>query len=73
MKDRHLEAVPQPCIHRCPRRYGWTSNMTTAILRHTSHENCAKNMTGFITVSHVMVEEEFDALCYDENGNGVPR
>lgn len=26
-------------------------------------------MTGFITVSHVTVEEEFDALCFDENGN----
>lgn len=52
-----------------PRRYGWTSNMSTAILRHTSHENCAKNMTGFITVSHVKVEEEYDALCFDENGN----
>lgn len=26
-------------------------------------------MTGFITVSHVTVDEEFDALCFDEMGN----
>lgn len=46
--------------------------MSTTILRHTAHENCAKNMTGFINVSHLKLEEEYDALCYDENGNGGP-
>ncbi|XP_031139106.1 CD44 antigen [Sander lucioperca] len=47
-------------------RYGWTSNVTIAILRHTHHENCAKNMTGFIINSHVYSDELFDAYCYDE-------
>ncbi|XP_041652128.1 CD44 antigen [Cheilinus undulatus] len=49
-------------------RNGWTSNRTTAILRHKQHENCAKNMTGFITNPNVKVEQLFDAYCYDEQG-----
>ncbi|XP_034542476.1 CD44 antigen [Notolabrus celidotus] len=49
-------------------RNGWTSNVTIAILRHTHHENCAKNMTGFITNSNVQVENLFDAYCYNEQG-----
>ncbi|XP_003967457.2 CD44 antigen [Takifugu rubripes] len=48
-------------------RYGWINNISIAILRHTPHQNCAKNMTGFIILSHVKAEEKFDALCYDEN------
>ncbi|XP_034736096.1 CD44 antigen isoform X2 [Etheostoma cragini] len=47
-------------------RNGWTSNASIAILRHTHHENCAKNMTGFIINLHVKNEELFDAYCYDE-------
>lgn len=47
-------------------RNGWTSNMTTAILRHTEHGNCAKNLTGFITNSNVRAEDTFDAYCYEE-------
>ncbi|XP_078113625.1 uncharacterized protein cd44b isoform X2 [Sander vitreus] len=52
-------------------RYGWTSNVTVAILRHTHHENCAKNMTGFIINSHVNSDELFDAYCYDEKGDYI--
>ncbi|XP_032380533.1 CD44 antigen [Etheostoma spectabile] len=47
-------------------RYGWTSNMSFAILRHMPHENCAKNKTGFIINSHVNETELFDVYCYDE-------
>ncbi|XP_031713922.1 CD44 antigen [Anarrhichthys ocellatus] len=47
-------------------RNGWISNMSIAILRHSHHENCAKNMTGFIIYSREKPEELFDALCYDD-------
>nr|XP_046249942.1 CD44 antigen [Scatophagus argus]XP_046249943.1 CD44 antigen [Scatophagus argus]XP_046249944.1 CD44 antigen [Scatophagus argus] len=47
-------------------RYGWTSNVSTAILRQKHHENCAKNMTGFIIHSHTDADELNDALCYNE-------
>ncbi|XP_049929707.1 CD44 antigen-like [Epinephelus moara] len=47
-------------------RYGWISNMSIAILRHTEHENCAKNMTGFIVQPHVNASEPFDVYCYDD-------
>ncbi|MED6255924.1 hypothetical protein ATANTOWER_016947 [Ataeniobius toweri] len=46
-------------------RYGWVSNGSTVILRHTEHENCAKNKTGFIVLSPD--GDHFDAYCYDEN------
>ncbi|XP_054476050.1 CD44 antigen [Anoplopoma fimbria] len=46
-------------------RYGWTSNMSIAILRHSYHENCANNMTGFI-INSQDPEEPFDAYCFDE-------
>ncbi|XP_014872904.1 lymphatic vessel endothelial hyaluronic acid receptor 1-like [Poecilia latipinna] len=46
-------------------RYGWISNGSSVILRHTQHENCARNLTGFIVNSHT--EDQFDAYCYDEN------
>ncbi|MEQ2166677.1 hypothetical protein GOODEAATRI_030732, partial [Goodea atripinnis] len=45
--------------------YGWVSNGSTVILRHTEHENCAKNKTGFIVLSPD--GDNFDAYCYDEN------
>ncbi|KAM4572796.1 uncharacterized protein cd44b [Odontesthes bonariensis] len=48
-------------------RYGWISNGSTAILRHTHHENCAKNMTGLTINSHVDAAELYDVYCYDEN------
>ncbi|XP_075944970.1 CD44 antigen-like isoform X2 [Anarhichas minor] len=47
-------------------RNGWISNKSIAILRHTHHENCANNMTGFIIYSREKPEERFDALCYDD-------
>ncbi|KAF1387026.1 hypothetical protein PFLUV_G00101000 [Perca fluviatilis] len=47
-------------------RYGWSSNMSILILRHTHHENCAKNMTGFIINSHVNADDLYDVYCYDE-------
>ncbi|XP_047209723.1 CD44 antigen [Girardinichthys multiradiatus] len=46
-------------------RYGWVSNSSTVILRHSEHENCAKNKTGFIVLSPD--GDNFDAYCYDEN------
>ncbi|XP_014861453.1 PREDICTED: lymphatic vessel endothelial hyaluronic acid receptor 1-like [Poecilia mexicana] len=46
-------------------RYGWISNGSSVILRHTQHENCARNLTGFIVNSHT--EDQFDAYCYDKN------
>ncbi|XP_074534666.1 CD44 antigen-like [Halichoeres trimaculatus] len=61
-EDQVLEAFSKD-MNTC--RYGWTSNVTTAILRHNPHENCAKNMTGFITNPHSK-DELFDAYCYDD-------
>ncbi|XP_042352024.1 CD44 antigen-like [Plectropomus leopardus] len=46
-------------------RYGWTSNVSIAILRQSHHENCAKNNTGFIFQPHVNAEERYDVYCYD--------
>ncbi|XP_039990123.1 uncharacterized protein cd44b [Xiphias gladius] len=46
-------------------RHGWIINGSTAILRHTNHENCAKNMTGLIVHSRVRTDELFDAYCYN--------
>ncbi|XP_071751209.1 uncharacterized protein LOC139908422 isoform X1 [Centroberyx gerrardi] len=46
-------------------RNGWTSNLSIAILRHTNHENCAQNMTGFF-IHETPAEELSDAFCYDE-------
>ncbi|XP_068612935.1 CD44 antigen-like [Brachionichthys hirsutus] len=48
-------------------RYGWTNNMSTAILRHTPHENCAVNLTGLIEQPQEDAAELFDAYCYDES------
>ncbi|KAM8891355.1 uncharacterized protein cd44b [Spinachia spinachia] len=46
-------------------RNGWISNTSTAILRHSHHENCAQNTTGFII--HLRSPEDlFDAYCFDE-------
>lgn len=56
-----------------PFRNGWTSNMSVAILRHSHHENCAKNMTGFIIHSRETPEELCDAYCYDDKGDYVHR
>ncbi|XP_070764175.1 CD44 antigen [Enoplosus armatus] len=47
-------------------RNGWTSNVSVAILRHSYHENCAKNMTGFIVNPRVTAKDLYDAYCYDE-------
>ncbi|KAL7402555.1 hypothetical protein ABVT39_016749 [Epinephelus coioides] len=47
-------------------RYGWISNMSIAILRHTEHENCAKNMTGLIVQPHEDPSQLFDVYCYDD-------
>ncbi|TNN87844.1 CD44 antigen [Liparis tanakae] len=47
-------------------RNGWTSNMSVAILRHSHHENCAKNMTGFIIHSRENPEELCDVYCFDD-------
>ncbi|XP_062276930.1 CD44 antigen isoform X1 [Scomber scombrus] len=47
-------------------RHGWINNKSTAILRYTHHENCAKNMTGLILNEHVTVDELYDVYCYDE-------
>lgn len=71
-KSKH---VPK-CIEICnadvpPLRYGWTSNVTTAILRHTQHENCAQNGTGIIINPNVNAEDSFDALCYDDAGERI--
>ncbi|XP_067358095.1 CD44 antigen-like isoform X2 [Channa argus] len=47
-------------------RNGWISNGSVAILRHTHHENCAKNMTGLFISSYVKIDDLFDAYCFDE-------
>ncbi|KAK9516894.1 hypothetical protein VZT92_024802 [Zoarces viviparus] len=47
-------------------RNGWISNMSIAILRHSHHDKCANNMTGFIIYPREKLEELFDALCYDD-------
>lgn len=47
-------------------RNGWMNNGSIAILRHLHHENCAKNLTGFIIHLRENTEEGNDAYCYDE-------
>ncbi|KAF3688995.1 CD44 antigen Extracellular matrix receptor III [Channa argus] len=51
-------------------RNGWISNGSVAILRHTHHENCAKNMTGLFISSYVKIDDLFDAYCFDEKEDG---
>ncbi|KAI4825688.1 hypothetical protein KUCAC02_021360 [Chaenocephalus aceratus] len=47
-------------------RNGWTSNISIAILRQVSHENCANNTTGVIINTLVNADDPYDAYCYDE-------
>nr|XP_057932496.1 CD44 antigen isoform X4 [Doryrhamphus excisus] len=47
-------------------RNGWISNMSISILRHTHHENCAMNTTGFIIDPREDPEELHDAYCFDD-------
>ncbi|XP_004070149.1 uncharacterized protein LOC101159348 [Oryzias latipes] len=61
---QQLEVAYNLTMQTC--RYGWIDNQSIAILRHMSHENCAKNMTGFIINSKVSPEETYDVYCYDE-------
>lgn len=63
-----LDGIKTVNIIYFPIRYGWIDNQSIAILRHMSHENCAKNMTGFIINSKVSPEETYDVYCYDEKG-----
>ncbi|XP_061577482.1 CD44 antigen [Cololabis saira] len=46
-------------------RNGWFSNKSIAILRHSHHERCARNATGFLIFSNVYLSETFDVYCYD--------
>ncbi|XP_006789625.1 lymphatic vessel endothelial hyaluronic acid receptor 1 [Neolamprologus brichardi] len=48
-------------------RNGWMSNMSIAILRHQRHENCSRNMIGFIVNTKVHPDEKYDVYCFDEN------
>ncbi|XP_029010292.1 CD44 antigen isoform X2 [Betta splendens] len=48
-------------------RNGWISNMSYAILRHKPHQNCAQNMTGFLTYLPPNLKNQYDAYCYDKN------
>lgn len=48
-------------------RNGWMSNMSIAILRHRRHENCSRNMIGFIVNTKVQPDEKYDVYCFDEN------
>lgn len=47
-------------------RNGWMNNETVAILRHSSHGNCAKNLTGLLMNPHVTPDQEWDAYCFNE-------
>ncbi|XP_058500401.1 CD44 antigen isoform X1 [Solea solea] len=47
-------------------RNGWMTNGSIAILRHSHHENCAKNTTGLIINSYISPDNLFDAYCYDD-------
>nr|XP_043891307.1 brevican core protein [Solea senegalensis] len=47
-------------------RNGWMTNGSIAILRHSHHENCAKNTTGLIINLHISPDNLFDAYCYDD-------
>ncbi|XP_037307949.2 CD44 antigen [Pungitius pungitius] len=47
-------------------RNGWITNTSIAILRHSHHQNCAQNMTGFITFPR-SPEDLYDAYCFDED------
>ncbi|XP_029953156.1 CD44 antigen [Salarias fasciatus] len=59
-----LQAAYNETMETC--RNGWISDMRVAILRHSPHENCSRNMTGLIFNSHVDAADQFDAYCYDE-------
>ncbi|KAM4618289.1 CD44 antigen-like [Polymixia lowei] len=52
-------------------RLGWINNQSAAILRHISHPNCAKNMTGIFIHSPVHLNELYDAYCYDDKAGPV--
>ncbi|XP_023660732.1 CD44 antigen [Paramormyrops kingsleyae] len=47
-------------------RYGWIDNRTVVILRHTSHSNCASNLTGAIFYDEVS-DMQYDAYCYNKS------
>ncbi|XP_075998381.1 CD44 antigen-like [Genypterus blacodes] len=52
-------------------RRGWISDQSLAIMRHTHHENCENNQTGFFTHPPA-IHELSDAYCFDkEAGPGV--
>lgn len=59
-----LQAAYDQKMETC--RNGWINNETVAILRHSSHGNCAKNLTGLILNTHVTKEQKFDAYCFNE-------
>ncbi|RVE72004.1 hypothetical protein OJAV_G00057780 [Oryzias javanicus] len=65
---QQLEEAYNLTMETC--RYGWINNQSIAILRHTSHENCAKNMTGFLVNSNVSPEDTYDVYCFDEKVSG---
>ncbi|XP_028307236.1 uncharacterized protein LOC114466015 isoform X2 [Gouania willdenowi] len=52
-------------------RKGWMNDENVAILRHSRHENCSRNMTGFITTPSLTTDDLFDAYCYDETDASV--
>lgn len=62
--QEQVEAAYNEGMETC--RNGWISNGTAAILRHSHHELCAKNLSGFIVHQHVRANELFDAYCYDD-------
>ncbi|KAJ0069329.1 hypothetical protein NL108_004161 [Boleophthalmus pectinirostris] len=48
-------------------RHGWMNNETLAILRHSSHGNCAKNLTGLILTPNVSPDQQYDAYCFNDS------
>ncbi|KAK1888229.1 CD44 antigen [Dissostichus eleginoides] len=65
-RSNQLQVNSRSCSFAQTCRNGWTSNISIAILRQKSHENCANKTTGLIINTHVNTNDSYDAYCYDE-------
>ncbi|KAL2093632.1 hypothetical protein ACEWY4_010944 [Coilia grayii] len=60
--EEQLDAAYNSNMETC--RYGWTANMTIAILRHTPREKCALNMTGLL-IKPYNTTGLYDTYCFE--------
>ncbi|XP_063052664.1 aggrecan core protein [Engraulis encrasicolus] len=62
--EEQIETAYNSKMETC--RYGWTANMSVAILRHTAREQCYLNKTG-LSVKKDNNTGLYDAYCYDSS------